>query len=128
MFMEEAAMQRKCLADASCPVARSLDVVGDWWSLLILRDALRGARRFSEFERSLGIAKNILTVRLRKLEEGGIFAVLPASDGSAYQEYVLTPKGKALRPVITALWNWGSEYLFSAKNRPTHIKPLTFAR
>ena len=121
-------MQRKCLATASCPVARSLDVVGDWWSLLILRDALRGARRFSDFERSLGIAKNILTVRLRKLKDDGIFEVVPASDGSAYQEYALTPKGKALRPVITSLWNWGAEYLFAAKDRPTHIKPLTFAR
>jgi DNA-binding HxlR family transcriptional regulator len=121
-------MQRKSLANATCPVARSLDVVGDWWSLLILRDALRGARRFSEFERSLGIAKNILTVRLRKLEENGILLVMPASDGSAYQEYVLTAKGKALRPVIKALWNWGAEYMFTVKDRPTRVQPLTFAR
>ncbi len=121
-------MQRKSLANASCAVARSLDVIGDWWSLLIVRDALRGARRFSEFERSLGIAKNILTVRLRKLEENGILSVVPASDGSAYQEYVLTQKGKALAPVVKALWNWGAEYMFAAKDRPTHVKPLTFAR
>jgi DNA-binding HxlR family transcriptional regulator len=121
-------MQRKCLAESSCPVARTLDVIGDWWSLLILRDALRGARRFSEFERSLGIAKNILTVRLRKLTEGGILEMVPASDGSAYQEYVLTAKGKALKPVITSLWKWGAEHLYSAKDRPTHIKPLSFTR
>ena len=121
-------MQRKSLANASCPVARSLDVVGDWWSLLILRDALRGARRFSDFERSLGIAKNILTVRLRKLTQAGILTAAPASDGGAYQEYILTPKGRALRPVITSLWNWGAEYLFTPKTRPTRIQPLTFVR
>ena len=121
-------MQRKSLANAACPVARSLDVIGDWWSLLILRDALRGARRFSEFERSLGIAKNTLTVRLRTLEKNGILAVVSASDGSAYHEYVLTVKGKALQPVIKALWTWGAEHLYTAKTRPTRIMPLTFAR
>ena len=92
-------MQRKSLANATCPVARSLDVVGDWWSL-----------------------------RLRKLEENGILLVMPASDGSAYQEYVLTAKGKALRPVIKALWNWGAEYMFTVMDRPTRVQPLTFAR
>jgi DNA-binding HxlR family transcriptional regulator len=128
MATEVAAMQRKSLADASCPVARTLDVVGDWWSLLILRDALRGAKRFSDFERSLGIAKNMLSVRLRKLTRAGILAAVPASNGSAYREYVLTPKGKALRPVITSLWNWGAEYMFTPKTRPTRIQPLTFVR
>lgn len=117
-------MQRKRLADAACPIARSLDVIGDWWSLLIIRDALRGARRFSEFERSLGVAKNILTVRLRKLVEEGILAVQPAADGSAHNEYVLTPRGKALRPVIRALWNWGAEHLYPTKSRPTSPAPF----
>jgi DNA-binding HxlR family transcriptional regulator len=117
-------MQRKSLAAAPCPVARSLDVIGDWWSLLIVRDALRGASRCSEFERSLGVAKNILTTRLRKLIAGGILATAPATDGSAYTEYVLTPKGKALRPVVRSLWKWGAVHQFPAKSRPT--KPAPF--
>ncbi|HEY0182268.1 MAG TPA: helix-turn-helix domain-containing protein, partial [Rhodopila sp.] len=90
-----------------CPVARSLDVIGDWWSLLIVRDAFRGLRRFSEFQRSLGLARNILTVRLRSLVADGIMETVPAADGSAYQEYVLTEKGRRLLPVLLALRQWG---------------------
>ena len=86
-----------------CPIARALDAIGDWWSLLIIRDALLGRRRFGEFQKSLGLAKNILTVRLRALVDRGILAMAPASDGSAYQEYVLTPKGRGLFPVLVAL-------------------------
>src|SRR5262249_53577633 len=90
----ERAMRRTSLAHAECPIARALDAIGDWWSLLIIRDALLGLRRFGEFQRSLGLAKNILTVRLRALVDRGILEMAPASDGSAYQEYVLTPKGR----------------------------------
>ncbi len=75
-----------------CPIARSLDEIGDWWSLLIIRDAFLGKRRFGEFQKSLGAAKNILTTRLRVLVDDGILTTVPASDGSAYQEYVLTRK------------------------------------
>ncbi|AZM56439.1 transcriptional regulator [Streptomyces sp. WAC 01529] len=99
--------------DSDCPVARSVDAIGDWWSLLIVRDAFDGSRRFGEFQRSLGVAKNILTARLRTLVEGGVLASVPASDGSAYREYVLTPKGEALFPVIVALRQWGEENFFA---------------
>lgn len=99
--------------DSECPVARSVDAIGDWWSLLIVRDAFDGSRRFGEFQRSLGLAKNILTARLRTLVDGGIFASVPASDGSAYREYVLTPKGEALFPVIVALRQWGEQNFFA---------------
>lgn len=105
-------MRRKSLDDASCAVARSLDVIGDWWSLLIVRDALNGVRRFNEFERSLGLAKNILSARLKALVEHGILETMPASDGSAYREYVPTEKGLKLFPVIIALAQWGAEFLF----------------
>ncbi|MGX1757496.1 winged helix-turn-helix transcriptional regulator [Streptomyces lydicus] len=98
--------------DSECPVARSVDAIGDWWSLLIVRDAFDGSRRFGEFQRSLGVAKNILTARLRTLVAGGVLESVPASDGSAYREYVLTPKGKALFPVIVALRQWGEENFF----------------
>ena len=104
-------MRRKSLSGAACPIARSLDVVGDWWSLLIVRDALRGMRRFSEFHKSLGVSKNILTRRLRTLVEQGILELVPASDGSAYQEYRLTEKGRGLFQVLVALGQWGQESL-----------------
>jgi len=96
-----------------CPVARALDVVGDRWSLLILRDAFDGVRRFGEFQRSLGIARNILADRLRKLVEQQVLEVLPASDGSAYEEYGLTDKGAALFRVIVGLRQWGEDHLFA---------------
>lgn len=99
--------------DSECPVARSVDAIGDWWSLLIVRDAFDGSRRFGEFQRSLGVAKNILTARLRTLVDGGILAAVPASDGSAYREYVLTPKGEQLFPVIVALRQWGEANSFA---------------
>ncbi len=104
-------MRRKSLSRAACPIARSLDVIGDWWSLLIVRDALRGIRRFSEFHKSLGVSKNILTRRLRTLVEQGILELTPASDGSAYQEYRLTEKGRGLFQVLVALGQWGQESL-----------------
>lgn len=106
-------MKRKSLGDAACPVARSLDVIGDWWSLLIIRDALGGMRRFKDFERSLGLAKNILSTRLKTLVAENILEIVPASDGSAYSEYALTEKGENLFPVIIALGQWGTEHLFA---------------
>ena len=99
-------MKRKSFESDPCPIARALDVIGDWWSLLIIRDALLGRRRFGEFQKSLGLAKNILTARLRLLVDEGILSTAPASDGSAYQEYVLTEKGRGLFPVIVALRQW----------------------
>ncbi len=96
-----------------CAIARSLGAIGDWWSLLIIRDALAGKRRFGEFQKSLGMAKNILSVRLQKLVERGVLATAPASNGTAYKEYVLTPKGEKLYLVVVALWQWGEEFCFA---------------
>jgi DNA-binding HxlR family transcriptional regulator len=107
---ETAVVKRTSLARAECPIARSLDAIGDWWSLLIMRDALLGRRRFGEFQKSLGLAKNILTVRLRALVDQGILEMAPASDGSAYQEYVPTPKGRGIFPVLVALRQWSEEF------------------
>jgi DNA-binding HxlR family transcriptional regulator len=103
-------VKRTSFEKAKCPIARSLDALGDWWSLLIIRDALLGIRRFSEFQKSIGLARNILTVRLRALVDQGILKTAPASDGSAYQEYVLTPKGRAVFPVLVALRQWSEEF------------------
>jgi DNA-binding HxlR family transcriptional regulator len=105
-------MKRKCLETSTCPIARTLDVIGDWWSLLIVRDAFLGKRRFNEFHKSLGLAKNILCVRLQKLVAHGILTTGPAADGSAYQDYRLTKKGRSLYTVLVALRQWGENNLF----------------
>ncbi|PQZ91283.1 MULTISPECIES: helix-turn-helix domain-containing protein [Pseudomonas] len=99
---------------AECPVARSLEAIGDGWSLLIIRDAFDGIRRFGEFQRNLGMAKNILSARLRSLVSHGVLAVVPASDGSAYQEYALTEKGLGLFNVIVGLRQWGEGFFYGA--------------
>lgn len=105
--------KRKRLDDSPCPVARAVDLVGDRWCLLIIRDAFDGVRRFGAFQASLGIARNILADRLRALEEAGILQAVPASDGSAYQDYVLTPRGESLFPVLVAMRQWGEGHLFA---------------
>lgn len=97
----------------TCPVARSADLIGDRWSLLIVRDAFDGTRRFSDFQRGLGVARSILADRLRSLVDEGVLAVQPASDGTSYQEYVLTPRGEELFPVVVALRQWGERHLFA---------------
>ena len=112
-------VKRTSLEKAECPIARSLDAIGDWWSLLIIRDAFLGVRRFSEFQKSIGLAKNILTVRLRALVDDGILKMAPASDGSAYQEYVLTPKGRGLFPILVALRQWSEEFSGEPGGFPT---------
>jgi DNA-binding HxlR family transcriptional regulator len=110
-------VRRKSLEGSACAVARSLDVIGDWWSLLVLRDVLAGIRRFSDLQRDLGASKNILAARLRLLVAEGILEMAPASDGSAFQEYIATPKGKALMPVFVALAEWGNDHLFGDGER-----------
>ncbi|MEN8615750.1 winged helix-turn-helix transcriptional regulator [Shewanella baltica] len=105
-------MKRKNLSDAECPVARSLDVIGDGWSLLIIRDAFDGISRFSAFQKNLCIARSMLTARLLALVEQGVLETIPASDGTAYQEYVLTEMGRGLFPVIIALRQWGEDHLY----------------
>ncbi|HDR9876435.1 TPA: transcriptional regulator [Burkholderia cenocepacia] len=109
--------RQKSLADSPCPVARATDIVGDRWALLIVRDAFDGVRRFGDFRASLGVASNILSDRLKMLVDAGVFDVVPASDGTAYQEYVLTKKGEGLFPVIVMLRQWGEANLFARGER-----------
>jgi DNA-binding HxlR family transcriptional regulator len=115
-------VKRTSFGDADCPVARSVDAVGDWWSLLIVRDAFDGSRRFGEFQRSLGVAKNILSARLKALADNGILDIVPAPDGSPYNDYVLTAKGEALFPVIVALRQWGEAFSFAAGEPHSELK------
>jgi DNA-binding HxlR family transcriptional regulator len=103
-------MRHKSLNDTGCPIARSLERVGEWWSILILRDAFTGASRFDDFQTSLGIAPNMLTRRLKTLVESGLLEKRLYSEKPARYEYVLTKKGRDFRPVLWALIAWGNEH------------------
>jgi DNA-binding HxlR family transcriptional regulator len=103
-------MQVTSLADWNCSIAKTLDVVGEWWTLLILRDAFRGTRRFDDFQASLGLARSVLTARLRKLTEHGVLERRAYSARPPRYEYFLTEKGRALFPVIVALIGWGDAW------------------
>ncbi|MDU8140919.1 helix-turn-helix domain-containing protein, partial [Pseudomonas syringae pv. actinidiae] len=105
--------KQQLLAQSECPVARTLEAIGDRWVLMIIRDAFDDVRRFSEFQKRLGLAKNILTVKLKMLVELGVFNIQPASDGSAYKEYVLTDMGRAVYPIVFSMRQWGERYLFN---------------
>jgi DNA-binding HxlR family transcriptional regulator len=117
-------VKRTSFEGDACPIARSLDAIGDWWSLLIIREALFGLRRFGEFQSKLGMAKNILSARLRSMVDHGILATAPASDGSAYQEYVLTPKGRGTFPILVALRQWSEAF----DDRPEEIATILVDR
>lgn len=117
-------VKRTSFEGDACPVARALDALGDWWSLLIVREALLGVRRFGEFQNKLGMAKNILSARLRALVDHGILATAPASDGSAYSEYVLTPKGRGTFTILLALRQWSEEF----DDRPEEIATILVDR
>ncbi len=96
---------------ASCPIARSLDVVGDPWVLLVLRESFRGVTRFEQFRSALGIADNVLSRRLRQMVEAGLLRRSPYHAGNRVQhEYVLTDAGSDLLPVLHALGRWGEEH------------------
>jgi DNA-binding HxlR family transcriptional regulator len=108
----ENVMKRKSLKSAEYPIARALDEIGDWWTLLIVGEAVQGVCRFSDFQRRIGIAKNILSVRLRRLVEDDILYVQRSSDRTQRGEYHLTVKGRQLQIILLALWQWGAENLY----------------
>ncbi|MFJ4193637.1 winged helix-turn-helix transcriptional regulator [Pseudomonas sp. NPDC089534] len=104
--------RQQLLALSECPVARTLEAIGDRWVLMIIRDAFDDVRRFTEFQKRLGLARNILTVKLKMLVELGVFEVQPASDGSAYKEYVLTEMGRSVFPIVVSMRQWGERFLY----------------
>jgi DNA-binding HxlR family transcriptional regulator len=106
----------------NCSIAQSLEVVGEWWSLLLIREAmLFGARRFGEFREAIGIADNILAERLRKLVKRGVFERIPASKQARRGDYRLTEMGRALFPVVVALMQWGDRWIAGARRPPVKI-------
>lgn len=107
-------MRGVSLASLNCPVARTLDIVGERWTLLVLRDAFNGVRRFEDFAARLPIARNVLTERLRTLVEHGILDREPYQEHPPRHEYRLTPVGMELYPVIIALMQWGNRHRMDA--------------
>ena len=111
-------MERKSWADANCPVARSVDLIGEWGSLMIIREAFSGVRRFDDFQKRLGISRNLLTTRLKRLVGGGVLARKPIVDGARRQEYELTEMGRDLFTTLITLRQWGDRWLFTPETIP----------
>jgi DNA-binding HxlR family transcriptional regulator len=107
--------------DANCSVARALDVIGDTWTLLVLREAFVGTRRFADFEATLGISKNVLTQRLSHLCDHGVLERVDAGQHGTRYEYQLTPMGKDLVTVLTALRQWGDRWLSGPGKEPVLV-------
>lgn len=103
-------MERKSFTQMDCSVAQCLEVIGEWWSMLIIRDAFMGVTRFDEFQARLGISRNILGDRLHSLVEAGVLERVPYCQRPPRDDYKLTPKGRDLWPVLTAMRNWGDDY------------------
>lgn len=104
-------MQRKTLLPSECPIARGLEQVGEWWSILLMRDALQGLKRFDEFARSLDIAPSMLTRRLNSLVDAGMLQKVPYSQRPLRYEYIPTDKGKDFLVVLMAFVSWGNKHL-----------------
>ncbi|NPC58507.1 winged helix-turn-helix transcriptional regulator [Caenimonas soli] len=114
-------MERKRFVDMECSVARSLEEVGEWWSLLIVRECLLGSTRFDEFQSNLGIARNVLTTRLERLQELEILERFPLEERANTFGYRLTPKGLELYPVLVALMQWGDKWTAPSGKPPIKL-------
>ena len=118
-------MRRTSFVDKNCSVAQALELVGEWWTILILRDALLGVTRFDHFHERLGIARNVLTARLERLVEAEILERRVYDEARGRTDYVLTKKGKALWPVVESLRQWGDEWVFDDESRPLDVVHTT---
>ena len=121
-------MQRKSFADMPCPIARSLERVGEWWSMLILRDAFAGVTRFDEFQQSLGIAPNMLTRRLAALVDAGMLERRRYSEHPPRDEYLLTERGRDFHPVLVELVAFGRKHFAAPGHTVSKRYAGVFAR
>jgi len=121
-------MRKASFADMHCSIAQSLEIVGEWWTLLILRDAFLGVRRFDDFVERLGISRNVLTIRLDRLVGAGILERHAYDEGRGRYDYLLTDKGRALWPVMTALRQWGDDWIYGEGNEPLLIEHRSCGR
>jgi DNA-binding HxlR family transcriptional regulator len=118
-------VKRTEFASWPCSIARSVDLLGDWWTPLVLREAWLGVRRFEDFQRRLGIGRNILTQRLGRLVDEGIFEKVPYQDRPVRHEYRLTDKGRELWPAYAALMAWGDKWLDDGAGPPVVLRHTT---
>jgi DNA-binding HxlR family transcriptional regulator len=116
-------MHRTCFKAMPCPIARSLEKVGEWWSILILRDACRGMTRFDEFQKSLGTSTNTLTRRLNALVEQGLLDRRKYSDRPLRHEYLLTTAGRDIAPILQAFMTWGIQHAGMTSELPAPLHP-----
>ena len=114
-------MYRKTFEGMNCSIARALDQIGEWWSLLIIRECTLGTTRFDEFQRRLGIARNVLTNRLNHLVEQDILEKSPTDANSRFFEYRLTRKGEELYPVLIALLQWADRWISLKSGPPVRL-------
>ena len=109
-------MRRTRFDSWPCPIARTTDLVGDWWTPLVMREAFLGRRRFEDFQRSLGVPRAVLTKRLDRLVEEGLLVKVAYEEHPPRFEYRLTEKGRAFWDVLAAMWRWGADWLWNDKD------------
>jgi DNA-binding HxlR family transcriptional regulator len=118
-------VKRTDTSDWPCTVARSVDVLGDHWNLLLIRQACLGTRRFDDFHAALGIGRNILTQRLARLVDEGILTKVPYQENPARFEYRLTDKGRDVYPILAAMAAWGERWLTGPERTPLVLHHTT---
>lgn len=114
-------MRRTSFADMECSVARTLEVVGEWWTMLVIREAFNGVRRFDDFQSRLGIARNVLAARLQSLVDHGVLERRQYQDRPPRCEYRLTEKGRDLYPVLIAMLTWGDKWTAGEDGPPLRL-------
>ncbi|WP_345674201.1 helix-turn-helix domain-containing protein [Yinghuangia aomiensis] len=115
-------MKRTPFGSWPCSIARAVDLLGDWWTPLVLREAVFGSRRFEEFQRNLGIGRNVLAQRLNRLVDEGLMDRVPYQDRPLRHEYVLTAKGRDFFPVLAAIIAWGDTWLADDEGAPVVLR------
>lgn len=111
-------MRRTRFDDAACPIARTVDLIGDWWTPIVLREAFMGRRRFEDFQQALSLSRGVLAQRLSRLVEEGMLEKRQYQERPPRYEYVLTQKGREFYPVLAAMFRWGSDWLWQDEGGP----------
>jgi len=111
-------MRRTRFDEAPCPIARTADLIGDWWTPMVMREAFLGRRRFDEFQQALSVSRGVLAQRLARLVDEGLLEKRIYEERPLRHEYVLTDKGRAFYPVLAAMWRWGSDWLWEEGSEP----------
>lgn len=110
-------MRRTRFDEAECPIARTVDLIGDWWTPIVMREAFLGRRRFEDFQQALSLSRGVLAQRLSRLVDEGMLEKRLYQDRPPRSEYVLTEKGREFYPVLAAMWRWGSDWLWKDGER-----------